>query len=98
MVLAVIALFTWHGEKWPKESRKVLKAVLGSLLLGGLFLLADMIVGHFDHPDLPLMDAAESAGGFGGFGLTFLVCPVTTAVLLAGYLRAVFLENEASGI
>jgi RsiW-degrading membrane proteinase PrsW (M82 family) len=92
MVLAIVALFTWHGEKWPKESRKALKMVLGSLLLGGVFLLVDVIVGHSDHPEFSLVKAAESAGGPFGFGLTMLVCPVTTAVLLAGYFRAVFLR------
>jgi hypothetical protein len=87
--------FAWHGKKWPNESREVLVAVLGSFLLGGLFFACDLILGHLHHPDLSLVKAAEQRGGPFGFGLTLLVCPVTTLFLLAGYFRAVLLEDKA---
>ncbi len=87
--LAACALFAWHGEKWPKEPRAVLKVVLLTLLLGGLFFGADLILGHFDYPELPLFRAAVT---YRGFILTALVFPLTTMVVLAGYLRAIFLD------
>jgi uncharacterized membrane protein YkvI len=94
-ILAVVALIVWHGKKWPKETREVLKAVFGSFLLGGAFFAIDLTLGHFLHPDLPLIQAAEHSGGPFGFGLTVLVCPVMTVVVLAGYFRAIFLDSES---
>ena len=97
-LLAVLAIFTWHGEKWLNKSREVLKAVLGSFLLGGLFFACDLILGHLNHPDLSLVEAAEQSGGPFGFWLTILVCPVMTLFLLAGYFRAVFLEEKPQDV
>ncbi len=94
-VLGIIAIGVWHGDRWPNKSRDVLLAVLGTFLLGGLFYACDLILGHLHHPDLSLVKAAEHSGGPLGFGLTLVVCPVTTLVMLAGYFRAVFLEEIA---
>lgn len=95
VILALIALGVWHGEKWPNNSKDILGQVLGSVLLGAVFFAVDMVLGHFFHPELPLIKAAEHSGSMFGFVLTVLVCPVLATVLLGGYFRAVFLEAKA---
>jgi hypothetical protein len=48
----------------------MLQAVLGTILVGGVFFAIDLILGHIFHPDLPLFKAAMHSGGPTGIALT----------------------------
>ena len=87
-IIAIIAIAIWHSEKAPQSSLLWLEMVVGSFVLGLLFFVSDILVGHISHPNLPLIEAAQQAPF--GFFLTLATCPGLTIIAIAGLVRIVF--------
>lgn len=96
VALAITAIYLWHSEKSPKTPSGWLGYAAGSVVLGGLFFVADVWVGRSGHPNLPLLDAATRAGGPFGFVSTLIVCPGLTFISIAGIARAYYLSKRSA--
>lgn len=73
------------------EPGRWLGTALGTVVLGGVFLLADVAIawteGRWDKPGVSFWNGLDGGGLF-GFGLTFMVCPLMTTIFLAGAARS----------
>jgi hypothetical protein len=86
--LAVIAVGMWHVEKSPyAQASQCIWATICSVGLGAIFFGVDMIVGHWNHPELPLIQAAMKSPGPLGFALTVIACPISTIIAMASTVR-----------
>ena len=90
VVLALICWYFWHSDKLPNKTTNWLWFVPGSIVLGGIFFGVDMMIGHFNYPDIPVVDAAKKAPGPFGLILTLAVCPGLTIISLASLARSLF--------
>src|SRR5216684_1046110 len=80
LVIGVIALGLWHGEKWPTTPSELLKVAGSSVLLGALFYMVDTGIAHFEHPEVPIWLVGTKAGSMFGFVVTAAVCPGLTTI------------------
>jgi hypothetical protein len=94
VVVGVIAVGIWHGEKWPTTPFGSLKLAGSSVLIGGLFYIADTVITHFERPEVPIWLVGTKAGGMFGFVVTAAVCPGLTIIALAGVVRAICLDED----
>jgi hypothetical protein len=94
VVVGVIAIGIWHGEKWPTTPFELLKVAGSSVLLGALFYIADTVIAHFEHPEVPIWLVGTKAGSMFGFVVTAAVCPGLTTIALAGVARAICLYKD----
>ena len=88
LALAAGCLYVWHATFCPETPTEWIFLGVGSVLGGALFFGADILIGHFSHPDLPLIEAGTKAGGMFGFIATLGVCPGGTFVAVAGLARS----------
>lgn len=92
--LAVIAVGMWHIDNSPySQASNCLWAVVVSIVVGVIFFGVDAYLGHGKNPDLPLLQAAMETTGPLGFGLTLIICPVTTFIAMAGFVRTIVLRG-----
>lgn len=60
-----------------------------------LVFVSDVAIGHFQHPELSLLEAGANAGGMFGFIATIFVCPGMTAIAVAGFVRACLVHEKS---
>lgn len=87
---APTALYMWRDSDKSGGPVWWLLMALGSIAIGGVFLLVDVSFGHSKNPDASFWQAALSSGSPFGIVLTILVCPGLTSICLAGAARAVY--------
>ena len=87
-LLAIVALYAWHHEKWPTDPVDLTRYALFSIPAGATSFAIDAGISMANHPKLPLREAVWRAGSLFGIPLTICICPGFTAVALAGAVRA----------
>jgi len=100
LVLAGMALSFWHHDKLSQralEASHWIRMAGASLLLGGLSLCFDILIGSVVHPgSASKIEAASRTIGPLGIGLTLLISPGLTVVALAGLVRSLAVPKGAS--
>lgn len=95
VALAGVASYLWHKEPPLKHLSKPSewgRAIVGSVLMGGISFGIDIIGGVIFHPKMTPIEAGTKAGGPFGFPLTVMLCPGFTMLATAGLLRALLLR------
>ena len=94
VVVGAIAVGSWHGAKWPTTPSGSLNVAGSSIMLGVLFYIADTVVAHYEHPEVPIWLVGTKAWGMFGFVATAAVCPGLTTIALGGVVRAICLDKD----
>jgi tryptophan-rich sensory protein len=94
IVMAIAALYIWHNEKAPQKTATWLRLAAISVVLGALSFGCDVLLMHFERPNLPLIEAGKHAGSPFGFITTVAVCPGLTMIAAAGLVRALYQDVE----
>ena len=92
-VFSAISLYLWRDSKMPTTSTGWLFQGIGSIGLGTIFFLSDIVIGHLSHPELPVLTAATHVGSIFGFGFTAFMCPVMTLLCIVSALRATVVRS-----
>ena len=85
LAVSVMCMYFWHHQGAPSGSGGWLWFAAISVVAGILSLGADYLIGLINGASGSIMEVASSHGGI---ALTAGVCPVMTAIGLAGALRA----------
>jgi hypothetical protein len=93
-IVAMVALASWHSTKAPQKSLGWLQIIAASVVLGAISFAVDILIGHLDHPNLPLIEAGAEAPF--GFFLTLVFCPGMTVIAVAALVRSVFRAKTAA--
>jgi hypothetical protein len=99
IVLAAFALYLWHKEPPVKNlsgPNEWARAIVVSVVMGGVSFGIDMLIGLFNNPKLSPIEAGTHAGSPFGFPLTVMLCPGFTMLAIAGLLRALLLRIRAA--
>ena len=94
LALSGVAIYVWHNKSSPRHPKQWAWWTLGSVATGALLFTADMVIGNFMYPNLPLLKAGTKVGGPLGFLATLAVCPGVTFVALAGLVRSLLASPE----
>ena len=95
-LLAIVALYAWHHEKWPTDPVDLMRYALFSIPFGATSFAIDAAISTSNYPKLPFREAIWHAGSPFGIFLTICICPGFTAVLLAGAVRAFLLTHTGT--
>jgi hypothetical protein len=77
-------------EKKLREPRWLLQAV-GSVCVGAVFFIPDVLIGVYRNPSLPVLAAAASTGMM--FGVTLLACPGYALIAFSGWARSLVIGD-----
>jgi hypothetical protein len=94
LVLALMGWFMWTNEKYAQGPLGWLGAIAVGLVIGILFLGADVMIGKRNHPELSLLEAAKTVTGPFGFAFTTIVVPAFLFVAIGGLARGLYLERK----
>lgn len=98
LFVAVPMAGMWHIDKSPLVSRsRCLQATGWSVVCGMGFMIVDLIVGHFSHPELPIFQAATTDSGPLGFGFTIIVCPAAMLMAIGSLVRVLAIGDQPNG-
>lgn len=89
---ALVALFVWHQKRAIHKEPKWPTFAVSSIVLGALFFIGDLAIGHYLDPELPVLTAAMQLRGPWGFETTLLICPGVTFLALSGWARSLLLR------
>lgn len=93
---APCALYMWRDSRMSVGPCGWLVAALGSIAVGGIFVLIDVSFGHGKNPSASFSQAALSSGSPFGIVLTVFICPGFTSICLAGAARAAYVRWRQS--
>ncbi|MFZ0214272.1 MAG: hypothetical protein WBD23_13485 [Candidatus Acidiferrales bacterium] len=89
IAFAAIAIAIWHEKKVAENAARWGVLALLSIALGLSFFACDWLIAYVNGVSNPL----HFSGGPLGLTLTFLVCPCSTMVCVAGVARALYIAR-----
>jgi hypothetical protein len=93
LALGLTGWVSWRHKSAPQRPTGWL-TLAGLTVLGGVLSFAiDVVIGRANHPDLPLIAAAQSADGPFGFVATVVAFPAAFLIAVAGLVRCAFLAR-----
>jgi hypothetical protein len=88
VALAFISWHVWRMPRAPRHPKGWLQVAGLAVVVGSISFAVDVLIGHSEEANLPLIESAERARGFGGFAFTVTMFPAALFVGIAGVARS----------